>query len=101
DLRELGHPRRAIDAIFREVPVYELPGFSRPFILAADYLALLDGCAYCDRCGARVRPCGKIPDALSKKAPGRGPRQRPRPDLTKTCKEVKIVMSKLPRPDRG
>jgi hypothetical protein len=56
DLRELGHERRAIDVIFRECPVIELPGYTRPFIRVRDYLALLDVSTYCDRCGDRVRP---------------------------------------------
>jgi hypothetical protein len=55
DLRELGLERRAIDAVFRECPVIELPGYSRPLIRVADYLALLDQATYCDRCGSRVR----------------------------------------------
>jgi hypothetical protein len=56
DLRELGLERRAIDAVFRECPVVQLPGYSRPLVRVADYLALLDGHTYCDRCGDRVRP---------------------------------------------
>jgi hypothetical protein len=55
-LRELGLERRAIDAVFRECPVVVLPGYTRPMIHAEDYLALLDGSTYCDRCGNRVRP---------------------------------------------
>jgi hypothetical protein len=56
DLRELGLERRAIDAVFRECPVIELPGYSRPMVRREDYLALLAGHSYCDRCGDRVRP---------------------------------------------
>lgn len=56
DLRDLGYERRAIDAIFRECPIVQLPGYSRPLIRVSDYLALLDECTYCDRCGDRVRP---------------------------------------------
>jgi hypothetical protein len=41
DLRELGYERRAVDAIFRSCPVVALPGYSRPLILVADYLAFL------------------------------------------------------------
>jgi hypothetical protein len=69
DLRELGLERRAIDAVFRELPVIELPGYSRPMVRAEAYLALLDGCTYCDRCGDEVRPAGKLPGALPKERP--------------------------------
>jgi hypothetical protein len=41
-LRELGLERRAVDAVFRAVPVVVLPAYSRPVIRVADYLALLD-----------------------------------------------------------
>jgi hypothetical protein len=41
-LRELGWERRAVDAIFRECPNVLLPGYSRPVIRAADYLAALE-----------------------------------------------------------
>jgi hypothetical protein len=56
DLRELGLERRAVDAVFRECPVVVLPGYRRPLVRVRDYLALLDGSTYCDRCGDRVRP---------------------------------------------
>jgi hypothetical protein len=56
DLRELGLERRAIDAVFRECPVVVLPGYGRPLVRVSDYLALLEGSTYCDRCGDRVRP---------------------------------------------
>lgn len=56
DLRELGLERRAVDAVFRDCPVIQLPGYSRPLVRVADYLALLDGNTYCDRCGNAVRP---------------------------------------------
>jgi hypothetical protein len=42
--------------VFRECPVVVLPGYSRPLVRVRDYLALLDGSTYCDRCGDRVRP---------------------------------------------
>jgi hypothetical protein len=41
-LRELGLERRAVDAVFRSVPVVALPGYSRPVIRVRDYLALLE-----------------------------------------------------------
>lgn len=41
-LRELGLERRAVDSVFRACPVVALPGYSRPLIRVADYLALLD-----------------------------------------------------------
>jgi hypothetical protein len=56
DLRELGLERRAVDAVFRECPVIVLPGYTRPLVRVSDYLALLEGSTYCDRCGNRVRP---------------------------------------------
>jgi hypothetical protein len=42
DLRELGYERRAVDAVFRGCPVVSLPGYCRPLIRVADYLAFLD-----------------------------------------------------------
>jgi hypothetical protein len=41
-LRELGLERRAIDAVFRELKLVLLPGYSRPLIKAADYLQLIE-----------------------------------------------------------
>jgi hypothetical protein len=55
---ELGLGRRAIDAVFRQCPNVLLPGYSRPHVQVAAYLALLAGSTYCDRCGDRVRPRG-------------------------------------------
>jgi hypothetical protein len=55
DLRALGLGRRAIDAVFRALPVVELPGYSRPLIRAEDYLKLIEEHTYS---GDRVRPCG-------------------------------------------
>ena len=52
-LRELGLERRAVDAIFRSLPVVALPGYSRPLIRADQYLALIDQHTYRDD---RVRP---------------------------------------------
>lgn len=52
-LRELGLERRAIDAVFRALPVVELPGYSRTMILADDYRELVERCTYR---GDRVRP---------------------------------------------
>ena len=37
-LRELGLERRAVDAVFRTLPVVALPGYSRPMIRAEQYL---------------------------------------------------------------
>ena len=51
-LRELGLERRAVDAVFRAVPVVVLPGYTRPLIRAADYLALLEQSTFD---GSRVR----------------------------------------------
>jgi hypothetical protein len=52
-LRELGYERRAIDAIFRACGVVVLPGYSRPHIRVADYLALISASTYDGR--TRVR----------------------------------------------
>jgi hypothetical protein len=52
-LRELGLERRAIDSVFRALPVVSLPGYSRPMIHASDYLRLLEESTYGDD---RVRP---------------------------------------------
>ena len=46
DLRELGLERRAVDAVFRACPVVALPGYSRPLIRVADYLALIEASTY-------------------------------------------------------
>jgi hypothetical protein len=53
DLRELGLERRAVDAVFRALPVVVLPGYSRPLVRADDYRAMLDASTYRD--GERVR----------------------------------------------
>lgn len=52
-LRELGLERRAVDAVFRQLPVVVLPGYSRPLVRAADYQAFLEKHTYDDD---RVRP---------------------------------------------
>jgi hypothetical protein len=52
-LRELGLERRAIDAVFRVLPVVALPGYSRPMIRADHYLELVEQHTYRDD---RVRP---------------------------------------------
>lgn len=51
-LRELGLERRAVDAVFRELDVVVLPGYSRPLVRAEDYVALLERSTYG---GDRVR----------------------------------------------
>jgi hypothetical protein len=53
-LRGLGLERRAIDAVFRALPVVALPGYSRPMIRAEQYLELVEQHTYRDD---RVRPC--------------------------------------------
>jgi hypothetical protein len=55
-LRELGLERRAIDAVFRALPVIVLPGYSRPLIRADDFRALIAKFTYRDD---RVRPLGQ------------------------------------------
>jgi hypothetical protein len=52
DLRELGLGRRAVDAVFRAIPVVVLPGYSRPLVRVADYLGLVERSTYR---GDRVR----------------------------------------------
>jgi hypothetical protein len=52
-LRELGLERRAVDAVFRVLPVVVLPGYSRPMVRAQEYLALVARSTYT---GDRVRP---------------------------------------------
>jgi hypothetical protein len=52
-LRELGLERRAIDAVFRKLPVVSLPGYSRPMIHVEQYLELIRENTYRDD---RVRP---------------------------------------------
>jgi len=53
-LRRLGLERRAVDAVFRALPVVALPGYSRPMIRAEEFLELVDHSTYGDD---RVRPC--------------------------------------------
>jgi hypothetical protein len=52
-LRDLGLERRAIDAVFRKLPVVALPGYSRPLVHAEEYLHLIAEHTYRDD---RVRP---------------------------------------------
>jgi hypothetical protein len=53
DLRALGWDRRAVDAIFRELDVVFLPGYSRGRVRVEDYLALVERSTFGPR---RVRP---------------------------------------------
>lgn len=53
-LRGLGLERRAIDAVFRALPVVALPGYARPMIRAEQYLKLVEQHTYRND---RVRPC--------------------------------------------
>lgn len=55
-LRELGFERRAVDAVFRALPVVALPGYSRPMIRVQDYLELLEHRTLRDD---RVRPMAR------------------------------------------
>ncbi|MEP6813903.1 MAG: hypothetical protein ABI990_13000 [Actinomycetota bacterium] len=52
-LRELGLGRRAVDAVFRVLPVVVLPGYTRPMVRVSDYMAFVDEHTYT---GDRVRP---------------------------------------------
>ena len=51
-LRELGL-ERAIDAVFRALPIVSLPGYGRPLIRASDYIELIQRQSFD---GDRVRP---------------------------------------------
>ncbi len=53
DLADLGLERRAVDAVFRALPVIVLPGYSRPMVRAGDYVELLQASTFR---GDRVRP---------------------------------------------
>lgn len=55
-LRQLGLERRAVDAVFRTLPVVALPGYSRPMIRVEEYLALVEEYTYR---GDRIRPCAR------------------------------------------
>jgi hypothetical protein len=52
-LADLGLNRRAIDAVFRACPIVSFPGYRRPMVRVADYLAFVDASTYR---GDRVRP---------------------------------------------
>ena len=52
DLRDLGLPRGAVESIFRELPNVGVPGYRRPMIRVADYIAFIDANTYD---GTRVR----------------------------------------------
>jgi hypothetical protein len=52
-LRELGLERRAIDAVFRNLPAVVLPGYARPLVRVRDYVALLEASTFDGR--TRVR----------------------------------------------
>jgi hypothetical protein len=53
-LRDLGLERRAVDAVFRQLPNVLLTGYSRPLIRAADYVDLVTKSTY--RGVERVHP---------------------------------------------
>ena len=52
-LRDLGLERRAVDAVFRALPVVALPGYSRPLVRVEDYRELVERNTFRDD---RVRP---------------------------------------------
>ena len=52
-LAELGLERRAVDAVFKALPVVKLPGYKRPHVGVGDYLDLIERSTYRDD---RVRP---------------------------------------------
>jgi hypothetical protein len=53
DLRELGLERRAVDSVFRALPVIALPGYSRPLIRVRDYQELLAASTHDGRTSVR------------------------------------------------
>jgi hypothetical protein len=53
DLRQLGLERRAVDAIFRELPTIHLPGYSRALIRVEDFRALIEQRTYDGRTAIR------------------------------------------------
>jgi hypothetical protein len=53
DLRELGLPRSAVDAVFRALDVVVIPGYRRPMIYADDFRRYIAEHTYRDD---RVRP---------------------------------------------
>lgn len=53
DLRELGLGRRAVDAVFRALPVVAFPGYARPLVRVEDYCELVERNTFRDD---RVRP---------------------------------------------
>jgi hypothetical protein len=53
DLRELGLERRAVDAVFRVLPVVVIPGYARPLVRVGDYRELVEQNTFRDD---RVRP---------------------------------------------
>jgi hypothetical protein len=55
-LRELGLERRAVDAVFRALPVVALPGYSRPMVRVQDYIELVQRSTFRDD---RVRPIAR------------------------------------------
>jgi hypothetical protein len=54
DLRELGLERRAVDAVFRALPVVVFPGYARPLVRVCDYVELVEASTYRNEDG-RVR----------------------------------------------
>ena len=54
DLQALGLPERAVDALFRKLPVVVLEGYRRPMVRVEDYLAAIAESTYGRD---RVRSC--------------------------------------------
>jgi hypothetical protein len=55
-LRELGLERRAVDAVFRALPVVALPGYSRTMVRVQDYIEFVKSNTFRDD---RVRPIAR------------------------------------------
>ena len=47
-LRDLGLERRAVDAVFRALPIVALPGYSRSLVRVEDFRAYLETHTYRD-----------------------------------------------------
>ena len=70
DLRALGWERRAVDAIFRELDVIFLPGYSYGAVRVRDYLTLIERCTYGRD---RVRPTRAKAQGVAAKSHGYWP----------------------------
>ena len=73
DLRDLGLPRGAVESIFRELPNVVVPGYRRPMVRVADFLAFIDASTTVPTTFRSRRTVEPTPPA----ALGRPPREQP------------------------